>query len=177
MENNGYIHVYMGDGKGKTTCALGLAFRSIGAGFKVMMVQFLKNWHTSELDSIKLLGDKFEIFRIESKKDFTYNLNEEELKLLREEIKIELNKAKEFINSGNYDLIILDEVLGAIQGGFIDEFEIIEIMKNKPKNLELILTGRNASKDIIDNADLVSRIDKVKHYYDNGILARVGIEY
>lgn len=177
MENKGYIHIYMGDGKGKTTCALGLAFRSIGAGFKVMMVQFLKNWHTSELDSINLLGDKFEIFRIESKKDFTYNLNEEELKLLKEEIKIELNKTKEFISSGDYDLIILDEVLGAIQGGFIDESEIIEIMKNKPMNLELILTGRNASEDIIDNADLVSRIDKVKHYYDNGILARVGIEY
>lgn len=177
MENKGYIHIYMGDGKGKTTCALGLAFRSIGAGFKVMMVQFLKNWHTSELDSINLLGDKFEIFRIESKKDFTYNLNEEEIKLLKEEIKIELNKTKEFISSGDYDLIILDEVLGAIQGGFIDESEIIEIMKNKPMNLELILTGRNASEDIIDNADLVSRIDKVKHYYDNGILARVGIEY
>ncbi|EIA26109.1 hypothetical protein SFB3_046G0, partial [Candidatus Arthromitus sp. SFB-3] len=61
MEKNGYIHIYMGDGKGKTTCALGLAFRSIGAGFRVMMVQFLKNWHTSELDSIKLLGDRFEI--------------------------------------------------------------------------------------------------------------------
>ena len=177
MGNKGYIHIYMGDGKGKTTCALGLAFRSIGAGFKVMMVQFLKNWHTSELDSINLLGDKFEIFRIESKKDFTYNLHEEELKLLKEEIKIELNKTKEFISSGDYDLIILDEVLGAIQGGFIDESEIIEIMKNKPMNLELILTGRNASEDIIDNADLVSRIDKVKHYYDNGILARVGIEY
>ncbi|AID45035.1 Cob(I)alamin adenosyltransferase [Candidatus Arthromitus sp. SFB-mouse-NL] len=177
MEKNGYIHIYMGDGKGKTTCALGLAFRSIGAGFRVMMVQFLKNWHTSELDSIKLLGDRFEIYRIESKKSFTYNLNEEQLNLLREEIKVELNKAKEFINSGKYDLIILDEVLGAIQGGFIDEAEIIEIMRNKPKSLELVLTGRNASQTLIDNADLVSKIDKVKHYYDDGILARVGIEY
>ncbi|EIA26140.1 Putative cob(I)alamin adenosyltransferase, partial [Candidatus Arthromitus sp. SFB-3] len=121
--------------------------------------------------------DRFEIYRIESKKSFTYNLNEEQLNLLREEIKVELNKAKEFINSGKYDLIILDEVLGAIQGGFIDEAEIIEVMRNKPKSLELVLTGRNASQTLIDNADLVSKIDKVKHYYDDGILARVGIEY
>ena len=177
LEQNGYIHMYMGAGKGKSTCALGRAFRCIGAGFRVMMDQCLKHWHTSELDSIKLLGDRFEIYRIESKKSFTYNLNEEQLNLLREEIKVELNKAKEFINSGKYDLIILDEVLGAIQGGFIDEAEIIEVMRNKPKSLELVLTGRNASQTLIDNADLVSKIDKVKHYYDDGILARVGIEY
>ncbi len=177
MQKKGYIHIYMGEGKGKTTCSLGLAFRSIGAGFKVMMVQFLKNWHTAELESIKMMGDKFSIFRIESKKSFTYNLNEEQLKILRGEIKIEFDKAKEFIYSNEYDLIILDEVLGAIQGGFIDEKEVLEIMKNKPESLELVLTGRNASEEIISNADLVSRIDKVKHYYDKGILARVGIEY
>lgn len=177
MDKKGYVHIYMGEGKGKTTCALGLAFRSIGAGFKVMMVQFLKNWHTSELDSIKLLGDKFQIYRIESKKSFTYNLNEEQLKLLREEIKVEFSRAKEFINSDEYDLIILDEALGAIQGGFIDEDDIIDLIQNKPERLELVLTGRNASQRLIDNAQLVSRIDKVKHYYDEGILARAGIEY
>ena len=173
----GYIHVYMGDGKGKTTCSLGLALRSIGAGFKVMMVQFLKNWHTSELDTIKILNDKFHVYRIESKKGFTNQLNEEQLEILREEIKIEFDKSKEFIYSGEYDLIILDEVLGAIEYGFICEDEILDIMENKPKDLELILTGRIASDRIIHKADLVSKINKVKHYYDNGILARKGIEY
>lgn len=74
-------------------------------------------------------------------------------------------------------MIILDEILGAIQGGFIDENEVIEVMKNKPESLELVLTGRNASDEIINNADLVSKIENVKHYYDNGILARIGIEY
>lgn len=177
MQKKGYIHVYMGEGKGKTTSALGLAFRSIGAGFNVMMVQFLKNWYTSELSSIDMMGDRFKIYRIESKKSFTYNLNEEELNVLREEIKIEFDKAKSFIYSNEYDLIILDEILGAIQGGFVDESEVIELMKNKPENLELVLTGRNASKDIIENADLVSRIDSVKHYYEKGVLARIGIEY
>lgn len=177
LQKKGYIHVYTGDGKGKTTSALGLAFRSIGAGFKVMMVQFLKNWHTSELESMKMMGDNFHVYRIESKKGFTYNLNEEELKILKDEIKIEFEKAKNFINSEQYDLIILDEILGAVQGGFIDENEVIEIMKNKPESLELVLTGRNASDEIINNADLVSKIENVKHYYDNGILARIGIEY
>lgn len=177
MQKKGYIHVYMGEGKGKTTSALGLAFRSIGAGFNVMMVQFLKNWHTSELNSIEMMGDKFKIYRIESKKGFTYNLDEEQLKTLKEEIKIEFDKAKKFIYSNEYDLIILDEILGAIQGGFIEESEVIELMKNKPENLELVLTGRNASKQIIEYADLVSKIDSVKHYYEKGILARVGIEY
>lgn len=177
MKKKGYIHVYMGHGKGKTTCALGLAFRSIGAGFKVMMVQFLKNWDTSELNSIKMLGDNFQIYRIESRKSFTYNLNDEQLEILRGEIKIEFEQAKKFIYEGNFDLVILDEVLGAIQGNFIDEDLVLEIMKNKPENLELVLTGRNASEKIIQNADLVSKIEKVKHYYDDGVMARLGIEY
>ena len=177
MDRKGYIHVYMGHGKGKTTSSLGLAFRSVGAGHKVMMVQFLKNWDTSELNSIKMLGDNFQIYRIESRKSFTYNLNKEQLNILREEIKIEFEQAKKFIYHGNYDLVILDEVLGAIEGKFIDEEMVLEVMKNKPYNLELVLTGRNASDKIIECADLVSKIEKVKHYYDNGVIARLGIEY
>ncbi len=177
MGKKGYIHVYMGLGKGKTTCALGLAFRSIGAGFNVMMVQFLKNWDTSELNSIKMLSQKFNIYRIESRKSFTYNLSQEELEVLRKEIKVEFEQAKKFIYENKYDLIILDEVLGAIEGGFIDEEMVLDIMKNKPDSLELVLTGRNASDKIIENADLVSNIGKVKHYYDDGVIARLGIEY
>ena len=174
-EKLGLIHIYCGDGKGKTTASLGLAIRSAGAGFKVFILQFLKNWNTSELNSLELIPN-IEIIRGKEGNVFTFGMTEEQKAKSKE---IHLNnfaKEKEVAFNGECDILILDEVIGAYNRNLLDREDLLNFLDNKPENLEVILTGRNPADELIERADYVSEIQKIKHPFDKGIVARRGIE-
>lgn len=178
-KDRGYVQVYTGDGKGKTTAAMGLALRALGQGKKVAITMFTKG------------GDNYGEVKAFNKlqPDLRKNLTLNQAGLDRivytsnqtENDKIIMQKgwedAKKIINSGETDIVILDEMNIAIDLNMVDEKDVLETIKNKPKNVEIVLTGRNAHQSIIDAADLVSNIQPVKHYWNKGVQAREGIEY
>ncbi len=169
----GFIHVYTGNGKGKTTAAIGLGIRAIGMGLKVVMIQFMKGRRYSELDALEHL------------KNFTvvqFGRDEFVSKEKPEQIDIDLARkgliyAKEVIQKGGYDLVILDEVNVAADFNLISVKDVVELLKNKPVPLELVLTGRYASPEIIKHADIVSEILEIKHPYQKGVQSRKGIDW
>lgn len=168
-----YIQVYTGNGKGKTTAAFGLALRAVGAGMDVFIGQFVKGKAYNEnlavasyLKNITVKQYGLDCFIVNDPTD-------EDIKAARKG----LEEMRKIITAGKHDLIIMDEVNIALYYKLIDVGELIKIMKNKPKHVELILTGRYAPKQIIEVADLVTEMKEVKHYYQQGIEARKGIEY
>jgi cob(I)alamin adenosyltransferase len=173
----GLIQVYTGDGKGKTTAAIGQGIRACGRGLKVSMVQFLKSTDTGELNALKRLEPDFKLYRFEEKRGFIWNLNEKEINELREEV----NKAFGFVEAtgdkGECDVLILDEIMAAMGNGLLDIKRVVDFLKSKPEKMEVILTGRNVPKEIMDLADYISEIAKVKHPFEKGIGARKGIEF
>jgi cob(I)alamin adenosyltransferase len=173
----GLIHIYTGDGKGKTTAAVGLGVRACGRGMKVLMVQFLKGTPTGELYSLKTLEPDFELHRGTGITKFTWEMNEEEKAQTTAEQQGLLEYAADLIEKGGIDLLILDEVLGAVSTGMLSKNAVVEFVKNKPCNLELVLTGRGASPELVELADYVSEIKAVKHPAGKGIKARKGIEF
>ena len=171
----GLIHIYCGDGKGKTTAAVGLAVRCAGRGNKVLLVKFLKSRDSGELYSLAKLPD-IEVMRGKESKKFTFQMNEEE----KHALLIEHNKMFEQvlakIKNGGYSLLILDEVIGALNAKVFELPKLIEFLRHKPENLEVVLTGRNPAPELVEIADYVSEMRKVKHPMDKGIMAREGIE-
>lgn len=171
----GLIHIYCGDGKGKTTAAVGLAVRCAGRGNKVLLVQFLKSRDSGELYSLSKLPD-IEVMRGKESKKFTFQMNEEE----KHALLIEHNKMFEQvlakIKNGGYSLLILDEVIGALNAKVFEMPKLIEFLRHKPEDLEVVLTGRNPAPELVEFADYVSEMRKVKHPMDKGIMAREGIE-
>lgn len=171
----GLIHIYCGDGKGKTTAAVGLAVRCAGRGNKVLLVQFLKSRDSGEIYSLAKLPD-IEVMRGKESKKFTFQMNEEE----KHALLIEHNKMFEQvlakIKNGGYSLLILDEVIGALNAKVFEMPKLIEFLRHKPENLEVVLTGRNPAPELVEIADYVSEMRKVKHAMDKGIMAREGIE-
>lgn len=171
----GLIHIYCGDGKGKTTAAVGLAVRCAGRGNKVLLVQFLKSRDSGELYSLAKLPD-IEVMRGKESKKFTFQMNEEE----KHALLIEHNKMFEQvlakIKNGGYSLLILDEVIGALNAKVFEMPKLIEFLRHKPENLEVVLTGRKPAPELVEIADYVSEMRKVKHPMDKGIMAREGIE-
>lgn len=171
----GLIHIYCGDGKGKTTAAVGLAVRCAGRGNKVLLVQFLKSRDSGELYSLAKLPD-IEVIRGKESKKFTFQMNEEE----KHALLIEHNKMFEQvlakIKNGGYSLLILDEVIGALNAKVFEMPKLIEFLRHKTENLEVVLTGRNPAPELVEIADYVSEMRKVKHPMDKGIMAREGIE-
>lgn len=171
----GLIHIYCGDGKGKTTAAVGLAVRCAGRGNKVLLVQFLKSRDSGELYSLAKLPN-IEVMRGKESKKFTFQMNEEE----KHALLIEHNKMFEQvlakIKNGGYSLLILDEVIGALNAKVFELPKLIEFLRHKPENLEVVLTGRNPAPELVEIADYVSEMRKVKHPMDKGIMAREGIE-
>lgn len=170
---NGKFQVYTGDGKGKTTAAMGLALRAAGANKKVYIGQFIKDMEYSEIKIMKTLpqitvelygtGNGCLIFKEPSKEDIDF-------------AKKGLNKAYDAMMSGEYDLVILDEINVACLLKLLTPSELLEIAKKRPHNVELVFTGRGAIKEIIEIADLVTEMREVKHYYKTGLMARDGIE-
>jgi len=177
MSEKGLVIVYTGNGKGKTTAALGMALRAIGYDHKVCMLQFIKgSWHYGEMDSSKKLEPNFELIAVG--KGFVGILDdnsprEEHEKYAAEAVRI----CREKIFSGKYDVIILDEVNYAINLGLIDVQEVIKIIKEKPSELDLVLTGRNVKDEIVELADLVTEMKEIKHPFKSGIKAKKGIDF
>ncbi len=169
------IQCYTGDGKGKTTAALGLALRAAGHKKKVKIFQFMKGQiNYGELQSIPKLAPYVEIEQC-GRKEFVSKENPEKI-----DIDLAKNcweKAKKAIFSKEYDIIILDELNVALDFNLLDKNEVIEILKKRPENLEIIITGRYAPKEIINIADLVTEMKEIKHYYHKGIPEREGFEY
>lgn len=176
---HGYIQVYTGDGKGKTTASLGLAVRALGRGWKILIVMFTKGGNDyGELNTFTNLSsewkDRITIYQAGLER-IVYKKNLKNADF--EESQNGWEVAKNAINSGEYQLIIMDEANIAIDLGLIDLNDVINTLKNKPENVEVVLTGRRAKKEIIEIAHLVSEIKAVKHYWDKGISAREGIEF
>lgn len=169
--SKGMVHIYTGDGKGKTTSAVGLAARCAGHGKKVIFYQFLKVTPTGELDSLKKLG--VNVIRVNSCEKFYFNMNDEEKYITKCETELTLKTL--FTNT--CAMLILDEILCAVDNGIINTDKIIEIIKNKPSDTELILTGRNMPAGLLEYADYVSEIKCMNHPYDKGIDARQGIDF
>ena len=177
MSKDGLVIVYTGNGKGKTTAALGLAMRAIGYEHKVCMLQFIKgSWHYGEMDSSKKLEPNFELIAIG--KGFVGILDDNSPREEHEKYAAEaLRICREKINSGNYNVVILDEVNYAINLGSIDVQEIIKLIKEKPSNLDLVLTGRDVKEEIVELADLVTEMKEIKHPFKSGIKAKKGIDF
>jgi cob(I)alamin adenosyltransferase len=170
----GCVQVYTGNGKGKTTAAMGLALRAAGAGLRTLIIQFMKGQHYSELESAKLLAPYLRIEQCGSP-EFCRPGSEtfpEHVRLAGEG----LRRARKAVQEGEADVIILDEIVTAALFGLIGESDILELMKLRPHGTELILTGRGAGAALIDAADLVTEMREIKHYFREGIPARRGIE-
>lgn len=172
----GYLQIYTGNGKGKTTAALGLGLRSVGSGLKVIMFQFMKGMHSSELESVPLLGDNFKIIRLAECGKFFGALSEQEKRELKIKLQGELVQVREVIKNKSCDLLILDEIMAVIHGGLLSLEEACSIVDLRPVTMEMILTGRNAPHELIERADLVTEMNCIKHYMDQGVGARRGIE-
>ncbi len=172
----GYVQVYTGDGKGKTTAALGLGLRAAGGGFQVIMFQFLKGIHSGELDSAPCLGGRFQIIRLAETKKFFGAMNDLEKVELKKRLQDELARVKTVIISASCDIVILDEIMAALHGNLLDVKDVTDLIEARPPGMEMILTGRNAPAEILERADLVTEMKCIKHYMDQGVPARKGIE-
>lgn len=170
----GYIQVYTGNGKGKTTAALGLALRAAGYGFRSYIAQFLKGQPYGEIEAVKKLGGTIIIEQF-GRKGFihvTENPDEEDIARARRA----LERSLEVMLSGKFQIIILDEINVALYFNLLSEKEVLDFLAKKPESVEIILTGRYAPTSILRRADLVTEMKERKHYYQKGIRARKGIE-
>jgi len=176
MKEKGLIQVYTGDGKGKSTAAIGQAVRAAGHGFKVGLVSFFKDpeaFGYGEYKSLEKLGAKTFLFA-KKHPHFYKGLNPDDV---CQECSRGLEFIKELFQDSSWDMLILDEINIAVRDGFLKEEDVLSLLEAKPEKLELILTGRSATKKIIGKADLVSEIRGVKHPYNQGVKSREGIEY
>jgi cob(I)alamin adenosyltransferase len=173
---SGLVHVYTGNGKGKTTAALGLGIRAYGRGFKVLLVQFLKGADTGELKVLHNLGTAFEVRRSNIKK-FVKDMNPEEISKTQQTQRELFEYAVAAGLKGEKDLIILDEIMAAVNLGLLELDAVVKFIKERPGGVEIVLTGRDAPQELIGLADYVSEIHAVKHPLDKGIPARRGIEF
>ena len=170
------IHIYCGDGKGKTTAAMGLALRCAGGGRRALVLQFLKDGSSSELGPLAQ-GAGVEVVPQTRTFGFTWTLSPQELEEARRYYGGLLEAAWEKARGGGYGLLVLDEALGACGAGLIDESRLLELLDGAPEGLEVVLTGRGPSQALLDRADYVTEMRKVKHPFDQGVTARKGIEY
>jgi cob(I)alamin adenosyltransferase len=170
----GMVEVFTGEGKGKTSASLGMILRALGHGLRAYIVFFMKgNFPYGEQKTLSQLPNvTFDKFGFETFCD-PANIKPEE----KEQAQMALSAAREAMLSGNYDLVILDEVNVAAGWKLIDTSQVVQLIKDKPENVELILTGRHADPRIIELADVVTNMAKVKHPYDKGILSRKGFDY
>lgn len=172
----GLVHIYCGEGKGKTTASIGLATRAAGDGKKVIVTQFLKGRPSGEVASLSALPG-VEVLRSPEIKKFAWEMDDQEKAEARKQYCDLLEAAIARALAGGCDLLILDESLGACSCAFLDEADLLRFISEKPEALEVVLTGRGPSQALIDAADYVTEMKKVKHPFDKGIPARKGIEF
>ena len=171
---SGLIHIYCGDGKGKTTAAMGLAIRAAGSGRRVLILQFLKDGRSSEFASIAHVPN-IEVVPQTKRFGFTWTLSEEEKAQARDYCSALLEDA--FARAGDFDLLVLDEAVGACASGMIGEVRLLALLEARPAELEVVLTGRGPSQALLDAAGYVTEMVKRKHPFDQGTPAREGIEF
>jgi cob(I)alamin adenosyltransferase len=169
----GLVHILTGDGRGKTTSALGMALRAVGRGLSVCMVQFMKGFEYGEI----IAAEGIENLDIKQfgRAEFVSKDNPEKLDI--EEAAKALEYAKDVISSGKCDIVILDEINVALDYNLIGLEDVLSLVRNKPKRMELVLTGRNAAEELVELSDYVSEVREVKHPYRKGIKARKGVEF
>ena len=176
IEKQGLIQIYTGDGKGKSTAAIGQAIRAAGHNLKVGFISFFKDpdvFGYGEYASLQKLGIPTFIFA-RKHPHFYKDINLDDV---REECLSGVEFIKELFHDQSWDMLVLDEIDIVIRDGFLKEDEVLSLLETKPENLELILTGRGATKRMIEKADLVSEVKEIKHPYEQGISSRKGIEY
>ena len=172
MPLKGYVHVYTGDGKGKTTAALGLALRAAGAGYKVFIAQFVKGMRYSELNALERFSDLITLKRYGRDCFICRHPEEEDIRLAKQG----LEEVKTLIASSAYSLVILDEANIGTHYNLFSVDELLDVIDEKPEGVELVITGRYADPRIEAKADLVTEMREVKHYFAEGVKARKGIE-
>lgn len=172
----GLLHIYCGDGKGKTSAATGLAVRAAGTGMHVLFARFLKNESSGELKILDQI-EKIDVIHMTESFGFYKYLSSEEQEKVREVYGRLWNEIEDRIQEGAYDLLVIDEFMAAYNYGMIPHEQALEFLKNRPEGLEVALTGRNPGEELVAIADYVSEVKKIKHPYDQGIVARKGIEY
>lgn len=168
----GYIQVYTGDGKGKTTAALGLALRAAGAGLRVFFAQFVKGMRYSEHIALEKMAGHIKVAQYGRNCFIKNDPTEEDIRLAADG----LSEIRNIMLSGEYDIIVLDEANIATYYNLFSIKDLLDFMGAKPDDVELIITGRNADPRIIEMADLVTEMKEIKHYYQKGVVAREGIE-
>lgn len=174
-KETGLIHIYYGDGKGKTTTGMGLVVRAAGYGYRVLLYQFMKNNKTSERKILEQIPNITIVDGLETEK-FSFQMTEEEKKERRAFYANQLKTVTELAVREQYDVLFLDEAIYTISAGLLEEALLLEFLKEKPKALEVILTGNTPGAALIEAADYVSEIRKIKHPFDQGQRARAGIE-
>jgi len=175
--DKGLVVVYTGDGKGKTTAAMGLALRAAGYGRKVLIIQFVKTWFTGEKGGFEHLPN---VEFVQAGKGFYKILGDKLPETEHVDAAVDaLELAKLKINSGEYDVVVLDEIIGSITGGLLKLEPVLELVDNKPPLLDLVLTGHHGMElpQLLERADLITEMKKVKHPYDSGIVAKKTIDY
>ena len=177
--NNGMIELYIGDGKGKSTAAFGLALRCYGCGGSAQILQFLKTWETGEVNAILSLDDaRFSVRRFESVHDLVFDdATELDLECLKKDIQAAYSYAYTSATSGQWDVLVLDEILWAQYFNLISLEQLINLMQNKSPNTELVLTGRYAPSEVLQMADYITEMCSKRHPYDKGTAARRYIEF
>ena len=168
----GYVHVYTGNGKGKTTAAMGLAIRAAGAGLKVYIAQFVKMGDYSEIKALKRFSDLITVEQYGLGRFIGTRPSKRDIAIARKGLEI----AKDVMASGEVNLVILEEANVAVKFGLFPVQALVRLIIQKPKDIELVITGRHAPARVIEVADLVTEMRMVKHYFEKGIQARVGIE-
>ena len=175
-DEKGLVIIYTGEGKGKTTAALGLVLRASGYKKKCLIIQFGKSWFTGELVGVKKLGAGVKI--IQGGKGFLDILGSKVSKVEHKKAAKEtFDLLKKELKSGKWDIIVTDEIIGAVASKVLPEELVVKLIKGKPPVLDLVLTGHHATKKLIDMADLVTEMKEVKHPYQKGIIAKKGIDF
>lgn len=173
---NGLIHTYTGNGKGKTTASIGLIIRALGYNKKVLFVQMQKALPSGEIKVLEK-NTNVDIIRVCKIKKFVWKMDEKEKEIYKKQHIDGFNEVIEILNKKEYDLVIIDEILGAIYEKVIDEKKLVDFLVNKPNKLEVVLTGRNASLKVIEISDYVSEIKCIKHPFEKGVPPRRGVEF
>lgn len=171
----GLIHIYHGNGKGKTTTAVGLAVRAAGAGMRVAFIQLMKDGTSAELGVLKKI-DRIEVYVIQNPYGFTWNMTDDDRIKLRMKNDKAIKSMIKAVKEELYQMLVIDELMSAYQGEFVDKAAVLELMHLCKGTTELVLTGRNPAKELLSRADYITEMKNERHPYEKGIHARAGIE-